>query len=349
MNPPVPILAQMQRAQQPADQARRHEAPRRASDAFSKSLPVSIPLPGLMDIGPRRPQVGPDAYSFESQAPRHRHGHGHGHGQMMSHAPFRSADYGCSCCYNPGGYLAADPRQSPSPPLDGSPCACCPQPYAYPQQVPYFELTEPALGRAAPMSMPVPMPSPMNYMSMSMPPYALPMTQKPRKRVTFADPIAEYKIVPCESSSAPEHARMPLVEAPIPGRCRRRNSISVHRDRNQASASDYGSHSRSSTGNYGHHAGAAAGDASGNSMLLSSYTICPATTSGYGDSSHKRRTRSDHALRTDSITPPSVLHRSQERPRQVPTATSRDRTSLFQEASYNGAFSLSSEHLPLPA
>ncbi|KAJ2712102.1 hypothetical protein H4R19_002929 [Coemansia spiralis] len=233
-------------------------------------------------------------------------------------------------------------RQSPSPPLDGSPCACCPQPYAYSQHVPYLELSEPALDRTMPMPMPWPMANTMGYMSASMPSYALPMRQKPRKRVTFADPIAQYRVVPCGSSSAPERARPLFVEPPAAGQRRCRDSIGLHRDRSQSLTGSHSSHSMVASGDHGLASGS---DYNGHTMLLSSYTIHPAvSTSTGGNDTHKRRVGGSHSYGA-ATTKPSVLRRSHERSSHTYT----DSSSFYRPRPYNEAFSLSSEHLPLPA
>ncbi|KAJ2784155.1 hypothetical protein H4R18_001282 [Coemansia javaensis] len=333
-----------------------------------RTQPASDPYRPQTAADPHRPQTAKDPYrapagvdTYRHEAPPAHHrstharshaqdyaqgygqgygqdyaqgGYGQGYGRKHSHA----ADYnGCSCCYNPEDYPAmGDLRISPSPPLDELPCACCPQPYA--QKAPYhLSQHEPTLADAAPMSMPIPASVPMGYpLSMSMPTYGgLRVHQKPRKRVTFADPIAEYRIVPCEAPLAPEHPYMAQAEQPALGRSRRRDSIILYRDRAQSAPVDYGQPG---------YAPAAAGDysglglGSGHGMLLSSYTIYPAD-----EDRGKKRHVADAR--------PAAPHKSQSRRMSMISSYGGggDGAPFYQPFAYNEKFSLSSEHLPLPA
>ncbi|KAJ2817882.1 hypothetical protein IWW50_006011 [Coemansia erecta] len=192
---------------------------------LTKSLPASIPLPGSLDIGPGLPQMAPDNYSYENSGVyRNRRA------QTLSY-PSSHGECTCGCNgYDMGGYAHSVPRHSPSPPLLEPSCSCCPPQSQYGMHNSYYE-PEPLCG-SVPMSMPLPlpMPAPSNYYVGSVPTYALQPRQKPRKRVTFADPIAEIKVVPCRASSAPEcKSRTPIEPFPaqphVSGRRERRDSI----------------------------------------------------------------------------------------------------------------------------
>ncbi|KAJ2651529.1 hypothetical protein IWW40_001720 [Coemansia sp. RSA 1250] len=159
-----------------------HESSRHSNAPFPQSLPAAIPLPGSL--------------SLQSQPPLH-NASGIYQSQPIKYAPHSECD--CSGCR----YDAMDtyvhsvppPAHSPSPPMLPAACSCCPPQSQYSIPIPYAEPAEPSYQPLA-MSMPIPMPTPSDF---------FPVRQKPRKRVTFADPIAEIRVVPSYSSSAPEN------------------------------------------------------------------------------------------------------------------------------------------------
>ncbi|KAJ2795157.1 hypothetical protein H4R20_005975 [Coemansia guatemalensis] len=332
--PPFPAHA----ASQPSVAGGWHDVPRPGNDAFAYSLPAAIPLPGALDIGPPLPQTKPDAYGFHNPSTRRRHG------QVPSYPPAAAPDSCCSCCYNPGNFPASAAHQNhhhhhqhrsasppPPPPLDGVPCACCPPQPGYGRAGPYPEAPQMNMGGAVPMSMPAPMPMPHHYHSASVPAYhKVPM--KPRKRVTFADPIAEYKMLPCESSSAPEHSEVELARVPTrrhgSGR-ERRNSIMAFPDSNHSISGEHSIYSNQ-------------GLASGLDMLVGSFPMQPPLPPHAGGGHKKRLSASAITASTTSLEyeprRPSASRKHHERRRS---------DGAHPTFSYNEKFSLSRAHLPI--
>ncbi|KAJ2312147.1 hypothetical protein IWW52_001927 [Coemansia sp. RSA 2704] len=317
-------------------------------DAFTKSLPASIPLPGVLDIGPRLSQADADRYSYENPAMYSSQRH-----QVLSYPPAHGECRCSDCCYsgydgmssydgmngydNMGGYVHSVPRRSPSPPLQDSSCSCCPRQPHYGVH-PYYEPAEQLAS-----SMPIPMPTPMGYLTGSMPAYAPPTRQRPRKRVTFADPIAEVKVVPRHSSSAPEQGSqspMPHFPAQLPTVSRRERRSSVGA---QVPDSEYSSQ-------------ALINDFKN---LTSSYTLNPKT-----DKSHRRSSSSSsgHKKRNHPCTPlaeaevpcGAEARKSSNRRKghelRKPDSSAYPKNSAYPKDSayaYDGRFSLSIAHLPL--
>ncbi|KAJ2844523.1 hypothetical protein IWW36_005154, partial [Coemansia brasiliensis] len=182
-----------------------HESSRHSSTIFPKSLPAAIPLPGSL--------------SLQSQTPLH-NASGIYPGQPINYTTPGECD--CSGCRYDAmdTYVHSVPplTHSPSPPMQPVSCSCCPPQSQYSIPIPYAEPAEPPYQPLA-MSMPIPMPTPSDY---------FPVRQKPRKRVTFADPIAEIRVVPCYASSAPENINHIPTHSQIPSsrRSERRNSES---------------------------------------------------------------------------------------------------------------------------
>ncbi|KAJ2079297.1 hypothetical protein H4R24_003874 [Coemansia sp. RSA 988] len=313
------------------------DVPRPSNDAFPYSLPAAIPLPGAPDMGPQLSHSKPEAYSFQNPGTRRRHG------QVPSYPPAAASESCCSCCYNPGNFQAgaaqhqrqqhhhsSSPPPPPPPPLDGVPCVCCPPLPGYGRPGPYVDAHQPNMGGALPMSMPAPMSMPQHYHAASMPAYhKLPM--KPRKRVTFADPIAEYKMLPCESSSAPEYSEAELTRVPA-----RRHS-SGHERRNSIMAFPDIGHSMSGE----HSLYSNQGLASGLDMLVGSFPMQPPLPPHAG---HKKRL-SASAIAASAASMdyesrrPATSRRHHERRRSDNNA--------HPTFSYNEKFSLSRAHLPI--
>ncbi|KAJ2645326.1 hypothetical protein IW137_001896 [Coemansia sp. RSA 1287] len=175
-----------------------HEPAWHGSEMFPKSMPAPIMIPGSHELGPHMSQMRPSSYNYEAQ------GHYRQHQRQASNYPLLQDECACGCNsgYGMSGYVHSMPPHSLSPTLLEPSCSCCP-PQSYNMRSSYYE-PESMCG-SVPMSMPIQMPAPMSYTAASMPAYAHQVRQKPRKRVTFADPIAEIKVVPCHASSAPEY------------------------------------------------------------------------------------------------------------------------------------------------
>ncbi|KAJ2763575.1 hypothetical protein IWQ56_004808 [Coemansia nantahalensis] len=196
------------------------------------------------------------------------------------------------------------------------------------------------------MSMPMPMPDTRGYTPASMPSYGLSIPQKPRKHVTFANPIAEYRLVPSTASSAPERSHAVLEGPPVAGGRRRRDSISLHHDRRQGLAGSYGSHSMVASGGHGL---ASVADYSGHPALFNGYTVHPASNSSAMASGHKRRANGNRQVYGADTTKPPVLRGNDTRKSHIATSAVSHRHAPPCQPRLYDVFSLSSEHLPLYA
>ncbi|KAJ2475031.1 hypothetical protein IWW56_005606 [Coemansia sp. RSA 2131] len=321
-------------------------------EMFSKSMPAPIPIPGSHDIGPHMSQMRPDSYNYETQ------GHYRQHRRQTNYPPLQDeCGCGCNSGYGMSGYVHSVPHHSLSPLLLEPSCSCCP-PQPYNMHHSYYEPE--SLCGSVPMSMPIQMPAPMSYTPASMPAYAHQARQKPRKRVTFADPIAEIKVVPCHASSAPEYGVQASVESfpTRPHASSRRSDINP-----QMLESSYGSQPLAGALN----------------MLTSSYSLHPRSSkssshksSSHSSSKHKKRSSicSTH-VETDTlygtnVSKPSAQHKSHERRKSDYSGYAKSTHALPGYAksthtlpgyaksahalpgyAYDERFSLSMAHLPL--
>ncbi|KAJ2160563.1 hypothetical protein GGF46_002159 [Coemansia sp. RSA 552] len=235
-------------------------------------FPASLPMPGAHDYAP---PTGTYPYDTSAQRRRRR--------QSLSYPPLHGDWHGYA--YAPGM-----PHQG-SPPMMDTGCLCCqpqlPQLHPHYQTQPqYLEAPEPLMTTPAGMAMAIPQAAPRRrQIAGSVPPSAphqqyLPL--RPRKCVTFADPIAEVRVVPRHSSyDAGFDSASPLA----PRRSERRNSVYVD---SQGLASDYSTQALGSSYN----------------MFTSSYTVYPTdsavteprpatATSAYGSGQKAKNGRSD--------------------------------------------------------
>ncbi|PIA16128.1 hypothetical protein COEREDRAFT_81564 [Coemansia reversa NRRL 1564] len=188
---------------------------------------------------------------------------------------------------------------------------------------------------AQPMSMPALMSMPQHYQSASMPAYQkLPM--KPRKRVTFADPIAEYKVLPHEASSAPEHSEAELTRFSTrrhgSGR-ERRNSIMTFPDGSHPLSGEHSIYSNQ-------------GLATGLDMLVGSFPMQPPLPPR-GSPGHKKRLSTSSMAASVEYEPGYVAEPRKSSTSRRHHERRKSDYNAHPTFSYNEKFSLSRAHLPI--